>query len=42
MPSTLLPPVAKKPLPETSKQFRDDVLEGLNSPTSGNPLEILL
>lgn len=37
MPSTLLPPVAKKPLPETSKQFRDDVLEGLNSPTRAIP-----
>lgn len=37
MPSTLLSPEGQKPLSETSKQFRDDVLKGLNASTRAIP-----
>ena len=30
MPTTLMPPLGKKPLSGAAKQFRRDVLEGLN------------
>ncbi|MCP4193323.1 MAG: L-histidine N(alpha)-methyltransferase, partial [Planctomycetaceae bacterium] len=37
MPSTLLSPLGQKPLSKAAKQFRDDVLRGLNSPTRAIP-----
>jgi dimethylhistidine N-methyltransferase len=37
MASSLLSPVGRKPLSEAAKQFRDDVLKGLNAPTRAIP-----
>ncbi len=37
MPSTLLSPLGQKPLSKAAKQFQDDVLRGLNSPTRAIP-----
>ena len=37
MPTTLMPPLGKKPLSGAAKQFRRDVLEGLNAPKPAIP-----